>query len=46
MEVWEELLPGEDGELVSPQEKNQYELLYGGWPQSHDEVILFVPGTP
>ena len=45
MEVWEELLPGEDGELVSPQEKNQYELLYGGWPQSHDEVILFVDGS-
>ena len=45
MDVWEELLPGEDGELVSPQEKNQYELLYGGWPQSHDEVILFVDGS-
>ena len=45
MEVWEELLPGEDGELVSPQEKNQYELLYGDWPQSHDEVILFVDGS-
>ena len=45
MDVWEELLPGEDGELVSPQEKNQYELLYGDWPQSHDEVILFVDGS-
>ncbi len=42
MDVWEELLPGEDGELISPQVINQYELLYGGWPQSHDEVILFV----
>ena len=45
MDVWEELLPGEDGELVSQQEKNQYELLYGDWPQSHDEVILFVDGN-
>ncbi len=45
MDVWEELLPGEDGELVSQQEKNQYELLYGSWPQSHDEVILFVDGN-
>jgi len=45
MDVWEELLPGEDGELISPQEKNQYELLYGGWPESHDEVILFVDGN-
>ncbi len=42
MDVWEELLPGEDGELVAPQVKDQYELLYGDWPKSHDEVILFV----
>jgi len=42
MDVWEELLPGEDGELVAPQVKSQYELLYGGWPQSYDEVILFI----
>ena len=42
MDVWEELLPGEDGELVSPQVKGDYELLYGDWPQSYDEVILFV----
>ncbi len=45
MDVWEELLPGEDDELVSQQEKNQYELLYGSWPQNHDEVILFVDGN-
>ncbi len=42
MDVWEELLPGEDGELVSPQVTGQYELLCGGWPQNYDEVILFV----
>ena len=42
MDVWEELLPGEDGELVSGQVREQYELLYGNWPQNHDEVILFV----
>ncbi len=45
MDVWEELLPGEDGELVSPQVKADYELLYGDWPRSHDEVILFVDGN-
>ncbi len=45
MDVWEELLPGEDGELVAPQVKADYELLYGGWPQSYDEVILFVDGN-
>ena len=42
MDVWEELLPGEGGELIAPQVKADYELLYGDWPQGHDEVILFV----
>ena len=42
MNVWEELLPGEDGELVGDQVKGQYDLLYGTWPQAEDEVILFV----
>ncbi len=45
MDVWEELLAGEDGDLVSEQVKGQYEVLYGGWPQSHNEVILFVDGN-
>ena len=45
MDVWEELLPGEGGELIAPQVKADYELLYGGWPRSHDEVILFVDGS-
>ena len=45
MDVWEELLPGEDGELIAPQVKADYELLYGDWPQGHDEVILFVDGN-
>ena len=42
MNVWEELLPGEDGEAVGGQVKSQYDLLYGAWPENYDEVILFV----
>ncbi|MDE6880801.1 MAG: ABC transporter ATP-binding protein/permease [Oscillospiraceae bacterium] len=42
MNVWEELLPGEDGHAVGQQVKSQYELLYGAWPERYDEVILFV----
>ena len=42
MNVWEELLAGEDGTLVSPKLEEQYDLLYGHWPQAFDEVILFV----
>ena len=41
-DVWEELLPGEGDQLVSTTVTDQYDLLYGNWPQSHDEVILFV----
>ena len=42
MDVWDELLPGEDGQLIAQQEKEGYDLLYGKWPESYDEVILFV----
>ena len=41
-DVWDELLPGEDGQLISPQVTDNYDLLYGTWPQSYDEVVLFV----
>ena len=42
MDVWEELLPGSDGTAVGEQVKSQYELLYGSWPETYNEVILFV----
>ena len=42
MDVWEELLPGNDGAAVGEQVKSQYDLLYGKWPERYDEVILFV----
>lgn len=42
MNVWEELLPGENGELIAEQVLGQYDLLHGRWPEAHDEVILFV----
>ena len=41
-DVWQELLPGEDGSLVGKQVLNQYDLLYGEWPRNYDEVMLFV----
>ena len=42
MDVWEELMPGEDGALIADQVLGQYDLLYGSWPQNYDEVVLFV----
>ena len=41
-DVWEELLPGNEGELISDTVYDQYDLLYGNWPKNYDEVILFV----
>ena len=45
MDVWTELLPGEGDEAVNDQVKDQYELVYGSWPQNYDEVILFVSSS-
>ncbi len=45
MDVWQELLPGEDGELIAQQVKNQYDLVHGTWPENYDEVILFINGS-
>ena len=42
MDVWEELLPGEDGSLTAEMEKQQYELLAGHWPTAYNELMLIV----
>ena len=42
MNVWQEMLPGENGELMHPLLKHQYDVLYGRWPESYDEVVLIV----
>ena len=41
-DVWEELLPGENDELIGEAVKEQYELFYGSWPTAYNEVVLFV----
>ncbi len=41
-DAWQEMLPGENGELVNPLVKNQYDLVYGHWPENYDEVVLTV----
>ncbi len=40
MKVWEELLAGENGELINPMLKNQYDVVYGSWPQNSHEAVL------
>ena len=45
MDVWQELLIGENGELIAEQVRSQYDVVYGTWPQNYDEVILFISGN-
>ena len=40
MNSFYELLPGRDGELVSPALKENYEVLYGDWPAAYNEIVL------
>lgn len=40
MNSWSELLPGTDGELISPMLCEQYELVEGKWPEAADEIVL------
>lgn len=45
METWEQMLPPQDsesGELVGGLLHEQYDLIYGSWPQNYDEVMLIV----
>ncbi len=42
MDAWQEMLPGEDGEAINPLLKEQYDVLYGKWPEKYDEVVLVV----
>ena len=38
--LWQEMLPGDNGRLVSPMIENQYDLVYGSWPTEYDEIVL------
>ena len=40
MALWQEMLPGKDGAPVSDVLQKQYDLVYGSWPNSYDEIIL------
>ena len=40
MVLWEEMLPGDDGQLIGPLLQNQYDLVYGSWPNDYNEVVL------
>ncbi len=40
--LFKEMLPGENGKLVSEMLENQYDVIYGSWPNSYNEIVLVV----
>ncbi len=42
MEIYEEMLAGENGALVNDLLYEQYDLISGNWPKAYDEIVLVV----
>ena len=40
MKLWQEMLSGDNGDLINPLIKKQYDMVYGSWPNSYDEIVL------
>ena len=38
--LWQEMLPGDNGKIISPLLEKQYDVVYGSWPNSYDEIVL------
>lgn len=38
--LWQEMLPGDNGKQINDVLKKQYDVVYGEWPNSYDEVVL------
>ena len=42
IKLWNEMLSGMDGSLISPVLEKQYEVIDGRWPAAYNEVVLVV----
>ena len=40
--VWTEILPSKDGDLINPVVEGQYDVIYGEWPKEYNEIVLVV----
>ena len=38
--TWQELLSGSNGKMINPLLEKQYDLVYGSWPASYDQIVL------
>ncbi|MBO5787008.1 MAG: ABC transporter ATP-binding protein/permease [Clostridia bacterium] len=42
IKLWQEILPGDNGAPINDLLKKQYDVIYGSWPNSYDEIVLVV----
>ncbi|MBQ4119636.1 MAG: ABC transporter ATP-binding protein/permease [Clostridia bacterium] len=42
MVLWQEMLSGDNGNLINPLIKKQYDMIYGNWPNNYNEIVLIV----
>jgi len=40
--LWQEMLPGKDGRPINEVLEKQYDVIYGSWPNSYNEIVLVV----
>ena len=40
MMLWQSLLPGDNGAPINDLLYDQYDVVYGSWPNNHDEIVL------
>lgn len=40
MTLWQEMLPGDNGKIINPLLEKQYDMVYGSWPNSYNEIVL------
>ena len=40
MKLWQEILPGDNGNPINPLLEKQYDVIYGTWPSDYDEIVL------
>lgn len=42
VKLLQEMLSGDNGKLISPLLEKQYDVIYGSWPNSYNEIVLVV----
>ncbi len=40
MKLWQQILSGNNGDPINPLLKKQYDVIYGSWPNSYNEIVL------